>query len=71
MKIGDYVGWKDHEDDDKHFIPPAGIILETRQEPVHAEWGEKNYTEFLILLQHNGELSWEFGSDLEVINESR
>ena len=68
MKVGDYVGWKEHEEDDG--IPRgAGIILETRQEPVHAEWGE-NYTEFLILLQHNGELSWEFGSDLEVIHES-
>jgi len=69
MKVGDYVGWAYHE---KELDPaeefPAGIILEEKQDH-RAEWGEK-YTEFLIL-QHNGELSWEFGSDLVVIHESR
>tara|TARA_Y100001970_G_scaffold271481_1_gene366883 strand:- start:31107 stop:31325 length:219 start_codon:yes stop_codon:yes gene_type:complete len=72
MKVGDYVVWADHEDDDLHFVRPAGIILETRSHWTgnHADWGE-NYTEFLILLQHNGELSWEFGSDLVVLYESR
>ncbi len=68
MKVGDYVGWKKYEEDDG--IPVgAGIILEEKQDH-RAEWGE-NYTEFLILLEHNGELSWEFGSDLEVIYESK
>ena len=65
MKIGDYVGWADHEDDEP--IRLAGIVLETRQD-YRAQWGE-SYTEFLILLQHNGELSWEFGSDLVVMYE--
>lgn len=70
MKVGDYVGWAHHEEElDPPLEFPAGIILEARQDH-RAEWGE-NYTEFLILLQHNGELSWEFGSDLVVMYESR
>ena len=70
MKVGDYVGWREYEEDLK--VIGAGIILETRSHWTgnHADWGE-NYTEFLILLQHDGGLSWEFGSDLVVINESR
>ena len=68
MKVGDYVGWKEHEEDDG--IPVgAGIILEEKKDH-RAEWGSY-YSEFLILLDHNGGLSWEFGSDLVVINESR
>ena len=65
MKVGDYVGWKEHEKEDA--IPAgAGVVLEERP----ALWFDRE-SEFLILLDWNGELSWEFGSDLVVINESR
>jgi hypothetical protein len=68
MKVGDYVGWKTDDDGvPNEPVVPAGIILETRTR--HEEWGD-NYAEFLILLQHDGGLSWEFGSDLELIYES-
>ena len=66
MKVGDYVGWADHDVDDKEPIRLAGIILESRNNTSHQR---ENYTEFLILLQYNGELSWEYGSDLVVIHE--
>ena len=66
MKVGDYVGWREYEEDLE--VTGAGIILETRSR--QEEWGD-NYAEFLILLQHDGGLSWEFGSDLTVIHESR
>ena len=71
MKVGDYVGWADHEDDDLHFMPPAGIVLEIEEDPLYRDSRHHGYTRFLILMQHNGELSWEFGSDLVVIYESR
>ena len=65
MKVGDYVGWKEHEKEDT--IPVgAGIVLEERP----ALWLDRE-SEFLILLDWNGELSWEFGSDLVVLNEGR
>jgi len=67
VKVGDYVGWADHEDDDLHFVRPAGIILESEV----SGFAGGGYTRFLILLQHNGQLSWEYGSDLVVMHESR
>ena len=67
MKVGDYVAWAGTQEDETGSRP-AGIILEARH--TEAEWGY-NFSEFLILVQHNGKLSWEFGSDLEVMFESR
>ena len=68
MKIGDFVGWADTWSDEEG-CRPAGMVLEARQDH-RAEWGE-NYTEFLILYQHNGVMAWEFGSDLVVMFERR
>ena len=69
MKVGDFVGWADHEDSDDH-IRPAGIILDSHY-PTARAYDNENYMQFLILLQHNGDLSWEYGSDLVVMCESR
>ena len=71
MKIGDFVGWADTWDDETGLLP-CGIILDKRQEEEegYIEWDE-NYAEFLILYQHNGQIAWEFGSDLEVMFEGR
>ena len=67
MKVGDFVGWADTWSDEEG-CSAAGIVLETRtrQTAIAAEWDE-NYTEFLILYQHNGVVAWEFGSDLVVM----
>ena len=67
MKAGDYVGWADTWSD-AEGCDPAGIILEVEEE--RQEWNE-NYSRFLILMNHNGQLSWEYGSDLVVMFESR
>ena len=73
MKVGDFVGWADTWEDETG-LRPAGIVLEKRQEEKYSdsdtEWDE-NYAEFLILYQHNGQISWDWGSDLEVMFESR
>ena len=67
MKIGDYVGWPDHDVDD--VIIPAGIIIEIKPHENVPQW--QSHAEYLVLLDHNGELSWEHGSDLKVMNENR
>ena len=69
MKIGDYVGWADHDVDDKEPIRPAGIILEVEKSQVYN--ADPAFARYLILMQHNGDLGWEYGSDLVVIHESR
>ncbi len=68
MKVGDYVGWADTWEDETG-LRPAGIILEAKHR--HPGGLGEGYTEFLILCQHSGKTSWEFGSDLEVMFESR
>ena len=68
MKVGDLVGWWDHEDEEHGEQRLAGIILEVKKE--RQDWGE-NYWKFLILMNHNGQMSWEYGSDLKVIHEDR
>ena len=68
MKVGDLVAWWDHEDGEQGEERLAGIILEVEEE--RQEWNE-NYSRFLILMNHNGQLSWEYGSDLKVVHESR
>ena len=68
MKVGDYVAWAEHEDEDA--IPAgAGIILEVKPHENLPMW--QSHARYLILLEHNGELSWEHGSDLTVMYESR
>ena len=68
MKVGDFVGWAGTWSDELGCTP-AGLVLETRNYH-RTEWGE-NYTEFLILDQTHGQMSWEFGSDLVVMFESQ
>ncbi len=68
MKVGDYVGWPDYDDEDWYIIP-AGIIIEIKPHDNVPQW--QSHAEYLILLDHNGGLSWEHGSDLKVMNESR
>ena len=68
MKVGDYVGWRDIDGDVPRCPSPAGIILEKKQK---RRGGGPRFAEYLILLQHNGQLSWEYGSDLVVMHESR
>ena len=69
MKVGDFVGWSDIEGDGKPTVP-AGIILDIEQHSAMGEF-DNNYNVYLVLLQHNGGLSWEHGSDLVVMYESR
>ncbi len=69
MKVGDLVGWWDH-DDENLSTRLAGIIIDASTDNSFEGWNE-NYTKFLILMTHNGQLSWEYGSDLKVIYEDR
>ena len=68
MKVGDFVGWSDTWSDE-WGCTPAGLVLETRDNH-RTELGD-SYTEFLILDQSHGRISWEFGSDLVVMFESQ
>ena len=67
VQVGDFVGWADTWSDE-WGCTPAGLVLETRN--FTPKLGEK-YTEFLILDQSHGQMSWEFGSDLVVMFESQ
>tara|TARA_B100001250_G_C19626050_1_gene711563 strand:- start:546 stop:752 length:207 start_codon:yes stop_codon:yes gene_type:complete len=68
MKIGDYVAWADTWEDETGS-KPAGLVLEV--EPSRTHEGDEGYALFLILYQHSGAVAWEYGSDLEVMFESR
>ena len=63
MKIGDFAGWADTWTDEEG-CDPAGIILECCDD-------NDRHVQYLVLMHHTGELSWEYGSDLVVIFESR
>lgn len=69
MKVGDYVGWRNIDGDVPKCPNPAGIIVEIDVSRVFH--GDAAYAKYLILMQHNGKVAWEYGSDLEVIYESR
>ena len=67
MKAGDYVAWADTWEDETGSRP-AGIIIEVEESRIHEDL---EFARFLILYQHNGAVAWEYGSDLEVMYESR
>ena len=69
MKTGDFVAWADTWEDEAGS-KPAGLVLEAEFDIEVIDSRDK-CAQFLILMQHNGKLSWEFGSDLEVMFESR
>ena len=72
MKVGDFVAWSDTWDDETR-ARPAGLVLKAEFDVDADIFDEsrRSNPQFLILMQHNGELSWEFRSDLEVMFESR
>ena len=65
MKTGDFVGWADTWSDEEG-CEPAGIIVEVEA----CDEDEDAYARYLIL-QHNGEIGWEYDGDLVVMFESR
>jgi len=69
VKVGDFVGWSDTWED-KTGLRPAGIVLAVDRSHTLSV-NDPCYSQYLILYQHNGQIAWEFGSDLEVMFESR